>query len=130
MWDQKWNSMIVPSEAALAEPDRRLDEFANWIQSRNEPGLAGWAVEALAGSLGENVFVVPDDPLRRAVEMAGAMMLALAEAAARRPDQRVIIVRKVILPHAEELLAVASEWRDEAGRRDWTGRPWASPGRG
>ncbi len=100
-----------------------------FIRDRHEPGLAAWIVETLAGSLAVPIVVLPGAPVNRARDLAGLMVIALAEAARARPDSRRDIVQQTIVPHVEELLTLASEWRGQHNRLDWTGRPWASPAR-
>jgi hypothetical protein len=46
------------------EPDRRVDALADWVV-QHEPGLAKWAIEALAGALWLDVLVLDDDDLAR-----------------------------------------------------------------
>ena len=60
-WDGKWYSTLIPSEAELAKPDRWMKAMADWIRSRDDPGLATWAVEGLADDLDVPVVVVPED---------------------------------------------------------------------
>lgn len=59
--------------ADLDEPDRRLDALIDIIEGEAEPGLGGWAVEALAEGLGVDAVVLQGDALQRLQALSYAL---------------------------------------------------------
>ena len=69
------------THADIHEPDRRVDELIDFVEAAREPGLAQWAVEAVAGGLGVDAVVVQGDGQEDQLEALGEALggrLALA----------------------------------------------------
>lgn len=81
----------------LNEPDRRVDDLIDWISTQNEPGLAQWAVEALAGGVGvEIAVVVGDDDVDRVRSLAETLGDTVVLAHARGGEDQNRLVQTAI----------------------------------
>jgi len=103
----------LPTEAELAEPDRRLDGLIAFLRRQNDAvEMARWFVDAVADAFRLPLVVGHPDPVEHWGILSAAALWALHSAATSRSLRKVLV--KAAVGHVQELLEQVLLWKEES----------------
>ena len=124
MWNPRTDP--IPTEAELAEADRRLDELIRHVQQEDDPeAAAAWFIEHLASAFHLPLVVGAVDPVQNFEKLSQATIWALHAAGEYRRGLRTPLT-ETAREHVEEVLSEIRLWRKEAEERCLL-RRWGPP---